>query len=626
MSEPRSPRTTTNRRRTFGPLVAWCAVSTALGCSAQIEDPNAANAGSSNPGAGSTSAGSSGNAGTSGNAGSSNNAGGTSNGTSGGSAGVPGGGVAGSAGGPTAPPLDAAAQACAASNGALNAGITRLRRLTRDQFNNTVRDLLGATGTPADALAPDERMGPFASNAIAPVTELLVTQHQEVAAKLAKDAVARMSQVSPCDLNSDTGTSTTCATRFVNDFGQRAFRRPLLAEETKDYLAVYGIGKQGGGAANGFRLVVETLLQSPFFLYHHDVGATAKPQANTVGITPYELAARLSYFLWNSMPDATLFAAAADGSLAQDATVNTQVERMLADAKAGSTIALFHRQWLRLDDLATRDKDAEAFPLYDASLVDAMQQETAFFTNQVILKGDGLLKTLLTSNVAYPQGNLFNVYGVAQPSGFKAGSPVTLDASQRAGLLTQAAFLSRNAHRDQSSPVHRGIVVRENLLCQAIPAPPNNANTSPPPPTPATTTRERFAQHTADATCAGCHTLMDPIGLGFEHYDAVGAYRDQDGGSAVDATGQILIARSDVTGPFDGAVELANKLANSSEVADCVASQWFRFSLGRIESTDDACSMVSIRDGFKASGGNVRSLLAKIATSAAFRNVRATGK
>ncbi|HWA71844.1 MAG TPA: DUF1592 domain-containing protein [Polyangiaceae bacterium] len=529
----------------------------------------------------------------------------------------------GSAGATTTTPPDTTAEACAAAKGVLNAGLTKVRRLTRDQFNNTVRDLLLTSGTPADALAPDERMGPFASNAVAPITELLVQQHEEVAAKLALDAKSRMAQISPCDLAADTGT--TCATKFVTEFGLRAFRRPLQAAEVTDYVALYGVGKQGGGAANGFRLVVEAMLQSPFFLYHHDVGSTGTPQTKAVAVTPYELASRLSYFLWNSMPDAALFGAAGNGTLSDPSVLSDQVERMLNDAKASTTIGLFHRQWLALEDLPNLDKDASAFPAYNAALADAMLQETSLFSDSVVRKGDGLLKTLLTSTQAFPQGGLFQIYGITQPSGFKAGTAVTLNGSERAGILTQAAFLARNAHRDQSSPVHRGLVVRENLLCQTIPSPPANVNNAPPPPSAATSTRERFAQHSADPNCAGCHQLMDPIGVGFEHYDAVGAYRTKDGLGAVDATGAVNGVSTGLNGAFDGAVELASKLAAAPEVENCVANQWFRFSLGRIESTDDACSMQGIRTGFHASGGNIRALLTQIAVSDAFRNVRSTG-
>lgn len=533
------------------------------------------------------------------------------------------GGMATTSGGAGGAPPDITAADCAAANGVLNAGLTKLRRLTRDQFNNTVRDLLLTTGTPADALAPDERMGPFASNAVAPITALLVQQHQEVAAKLALDAKARMAQISPCDLAADTGT--TCATRFVTEFGLRAFRRPLQTTEASDYVALYGVAKQNGGAANGFRLVVEAMLQSPFFLYHHDVGKSGAPETKAVAVTPYELASRLSYFLWNSMPDAKLFTLAGDGTLADGTVLSAQVERMLSDAKAATTIGLFHRQWLALEDLPSKDKDAVAFPAYGDALVDAMLQETSMFSDYVVRKGDGLLKTLLTSNLAFPQAGLFKLYGVAQPAGFSVGSSVLLNPNERAGVLTQAAFLARNAHRDQSSPVHRGIVVRENLLCQTIPSPPANVNNAPPPPTSATSTRERFEQHSQDPACAGCHLLMDPIGVGFEHYDAIGAYRSTDGLGAVDATGAVNGTSTSLDGAFDGALELARKLSESTQVEDCLANQWFRFSLGRIESTDDACSVLSIRDGFRASGGNIRALLTQIAVSDAFRNVRSTG-
>jgi hypothetical protein len=156
------------------------------------------------------------------------------------------------------------------------------------------------------------------------------------------------------------------------------------------------------------------------------------------------------------------------------------------------------------------------------------------------------------------------------------------------------------------------------------PPPPDNANTTPPEPTPATSTRERFAQHVADPACAGCHAFMDPIGLGFEHYDPIGAYRTMDGLGPVDATGNIVAGGADLDGQFDGAVELANKLANSEQVATCFANQWFRFSLGRMESSNDSCSISAIHESFRSSGGNVRDLLTRIALSASFRNVRVT--
>jgi len=521
--------------------------------------------------------------------------------------------------------VDVTAQACAQSGGVLNAGVTPLRRLTRDQYNNTVRDLIGATGQPASNLSDDEKIGPFHSNAIAPITELEVQQYFEVSTSLAQTAAANIGKISPCDLATDTGSSTTCATQFLTQFGRRAYRRPLTAAELQQYLSLYALGKQGAGVQNGLRLVVQTMLQSPLFLYHHDVGASGAPQPGTVAVSAYELASRISYFLWNSMPDENLFAAAASGSLSDDAALAAQVQRMLADDKAAATIASFHRQWLDVEDLGDQLKDATTFPAFSAQLTDAMTQELSLFSDYVVLQGDGRLKTLLTSNLAFPQGGLFAIYGVAQPAGFTPGMPVTLDPTRRAGILTQAAFLTKWSHADQTSPVHRGKLVRLNLLCGFIGSPPPNVNTAPPVPTPATSTRERFAQHESDPVCASCHLLMDPIGLGFEHFDPLGAFREVDGLGPVDASGQIVKAGPDLDGSFNGAIELANRLAESAVVRDCVASQWFRFSMGRMESTNDACSIQFLRTGFSASGGNIRDLLARIVLSPAFRSVRLNG-
>jgi hypothetical protein len=555
---------------------------------------------------------------------------GAAGGSGSGSAGVSGSGTGGSVGtgvaggGGSVGQVDPVAAACMASNGLLNAGLTPARRLTRDQFNNTVRDLLGATGTPADALAPDEKIGPFNSNAIAPVDVTLVQQHQEVAATLATAARSRMAQISPCDLNSDTGTSTTCATRFVTELGRRAYRRPLDTTEIQTYVALFTLGKQGATAADGFRLVVEAMLQSPFFLYHHDVGAGGTPQTGTIAITPYELASRLSYFLWNSMPDDTLFARAGDGTLATDAVLTTEVQRMLASDKAAATITLFHRQWLDVTDLPDQAKDPNVYPRYNAALGDAMMQELAMFTDHVVRKGDGLLRTLLTSNVGFPQGGLFGIYGMTQPSGYMVGTPVPLDGTQRAGILTQAAFLTRWAHGNQTSPVHRGKLIRVNVMCGRIEPPPANANTNPPPPTTATSTRQRFEQHLSDAQCASCHVMMDPIGLGFETFDGIGAFRTMDGAGPVDARGNIVNGGADLDGMFNGPVELANRLAASQTVSNCMVSQWFRYSMGRMETTNDACSIQGIRQAFTTSNGNIRELLVRIALSPAFRNVRLT--
>jgi hypothetical protein len=503
---------------------------------------------------------------------------------------------------------------CAASD-TKQVGRTQLRRMTHLQLNNTLFELLGVTGDPAQGIAPDEMVGPFVSNSRTPITDLLVEQHQELAVAVTAEVMSRRNEIAGCSLD----TEESCPASFVDNWGARAYRRPLEEVERQSYLALWSLGAEQSRDA-AFRLVVETVLQSPFFLYHVDVGITGVVGSTPTPLTGYELASRLSYFLWNTMPDQELFDRAADGTLDDDAVLEAQVERMLSHERAAATIAGFHTQWLKVGDLGTSEKDATLFPTYTPEVRAAMVEEIGGFADHIVRDGDGLMSSLFLSPLSPLPAELYGVYGVT-PSGQPSGTLVELNASERAGLLTRAAFLTAHSHRDQTSPVHRGLVVRENLLCQLLEAPPATVNNVPPSPTPATTTRERFARHNEDVSCAGCHRLMDPIGLGFESYDPIGAFRTMDGGSPVDATGELIEVDETVAGLFDGPIELSQKLANSDDVADCMASQWFRYALGRVESTADACTMAAIRKGFYVSGHNIRELLTEIVKSDAFRTV-----
>jgi hypothetical protein len=476
-----------------------------------------------------------------------------------------------------------------------------------------VRDLLGATGTPASGISPDETVGPFTSNAISPVTELLVQQHMEAAQALAVDAKARMAELSPCDLS----TGETCVREFVAAFGLKAYRRPLESAEVDAYVTLFDVG--GTDASNGFRLVVEAMLQSPYFLYHADIGSTGAPTTTPQPLTSYELASRLSYFLWDTMPDQALFELAAEGALDDDATLTAEVTRMLADGKANDSIPSFHLQWL--------DIDANQFGTLGQTqpeVATAMLNETSRFSDHVVRQGDGLLGTLLTASYSFPEGPLFETYGVSEPAGFVPGMRVELDPAERGGLLTQAGFLVKHYRGELPSPVHRGITVRENILCQPIDPPPADVVTSPLPPSLGPTARDRFIAHEADPSCGGCHTQMDPIGLALENYDGTGAFRTEEGGETIDASGIIHDAGPDLEVPFTGGVELGQRLAASRAVRDCVSNQWFRYSLGRMEAADDGCGLRSIHESFGATG-NVRELITNIVLSNAFRRVRATG-
>lgn len=498
-------------------------------------------------------------------------------------------------------------------------GLTDLRRFTGAQYENTVRDLLGYTGEAAIGFTPDERVGPFHSNVGAPVSELQVEQYMDAAEEIAAWSIEDLGGLLPCDplaMGED-----ACATQFIAEFGPRAYRRPLDAAELDGLAQVYAEGKAQGGFADGIRLVVQASLQSPWFLYHMEFGANGVNDGEAIALGDYELASRMSYFLWNSMPDDSLFAAAAAGELGDKDDLAAQVDRLLADPRARETISQFHLQWFGVDEIEGLEKNPEVFPDFSPALATAMRAETAAFAAHVVLDGDGMIDSLFTADFAMTDSpELLALYGVTLPSGHVAGDPVPLPPGERMGVLTQASVLAEHAHANQTSPVHRGKMVRENLLCQPLPPPPPGVDNVPPSPDPDATSRERFEQHRADPSCAACHEMIDPIGFAFEHYDGIGKWRDLEAGAPVDASGALTV--TDVDGPIDGVLELSTKLTQSDEVKRCVTRQWFRFAMGRTESDDDLCTNESLETSFVESGGDIQVLIRDLVLSDAFRHRR----
>lgn len=504
-----------------------------------------------------------------------------------------------------------------------NVGIDGLRRLTAAQYDNTIRDLLGIANNPSAGFSPDERSGPFKANNAAPVGELQVEQYMDAAEAVADVAVADMTTLLPCDpvaVGED-----ACAQALIEDVGAKAYRRPLTAGEVSGLMAVYDAAKAEGNGdfVNGIRVLLGAILQSPYFIYRIEFGL---PEAgeDVVLLSDHEVAARLSYFLWNTMPDEGLFSAADAGELVTEEGLAAQVDRMLADPRAEAAISSFHVQWLGTDEIELLEKSATDYPEFDLGLATAMKDETAAFARHVILEGDGRLETLLTSAETVTDNTaLLDLYGVQLPAGHQPGDPVTLPAGERAGLMTQASVLASAAHADQSSPILRGVLVRQNFFCQQLPSPPPDVDNVPPDPDPNATTRERFAEHTASPDCAGCHLLIDPIGFGFEAYDAIGKYRTMEGTLPVDDSGELI--NTDIDGPFNGGVELANMMATSDQVRECVASQWFRYAFGRSQTDDDECTTDHMNEAFAESDYDIRVLLREIAISDSFRLRRTEG-
>jgi hypothetical protein len=484
--------------------------------------------------------------------------------------------------------------------------------LTREQYDNAVRDLLGVEGHPSLSLSADEKLAAFFSNSVSPVTRLSVEQYADAAEEVALRAVDSGLDTFPgC---SDGSQHAACADSFIQSFGRRVFRRPLAADEAQRYRGLFA-GHQARGYAQAIRVVLQTLLQSANFVYHLEL----TPAPSGSGVTPlggYEMASRLAFALWNTTPDVELLDAAGSGKLDTKEGLRAEAERLLASDRARDALASFHLQWLGLDNVADTAKDTALFPQFTPAIKAAMRDETVAFADFVVRRGDGRLATLLSAPFTVASPDLLALYGAsAAPA---VDGTVSLAPTERAGLLTQGAFLAAHSHANQTSPVHRGLAVRKNLLCTDLPDPPMNVDNTPPEPDPNATTRQRFEQHRADPSCVGCHTLLDPIGVGFEAYDAIGRYRTTENGLQLDTAGELVSAGA-ASGAFRGAVELAKRLSTSAEVRDCVKKQWFRFSLGRLEGAEDACTLRSLAQDFEASDFNVKSLLVALVTSDAFR-------
>ncbi len=510
-------------------------------------------------------------------------------------------------------------------------GFVGYRRLTRAQYNNAVADLLGFDDAPADVFTPDEKIGPFTSNSVSPVGTLQLEQYMRAAEDLATRAVevdldGRLGCAVP-EAGQGWPESSTCLDDFIDEFGARVYRRPLDDDERARYRLIYEeAAASTDDPRDGLRVVIQGMLQSPFFLYHVEQGEPLGGGDDTiVALTDHEIAARLSFLLWNTIPDQELREHADAGALETSEELQAQVIRMLQDPRAREGIAGFHRQWLEIEDLHSTEKNPEVFPQYDAALAAAMQEETEQFAYRTVADGDGRLETLLLGSHTYTEDPaLLDLYGVELPPDHTPGDPVALDPSQRGGLLTHASVLASHAHADQTSPVHRGVFVRQNLLCQILPSPPPDVDDTPPDPDPDATTRERFAQHTEDPSCAACHLLIDPIGFGFENYDGIGTFRAEENGAPVDASGE-LRGTDDIDGPFVGVDELSERLAASEQVQQCISRQWFRFAFGRLEGDADECSLETIDEAFSASDHHIPALIAALVRSDAFRLRRLQG-
>ncbi len=496
-------------------------------------------------------------------------------------------------------------------------GTTLARRMTRFEYNNTVRDLLGDTTHPADNFPADEVSGVFDNQAAAlVVTDLLASGYMTASEGLATNAVKDITKLVGCDISQK--SPAVCGAQFISAFGPKAFRHPLTTAEKSLLTNVFDTALQKWDYPTAIRLVIQTALQSPHFLYRMEFGKSDPAHPGVMKLDGYEMASRLSYLFWGSMPDDALFAAADNDELATPEQIAAQAKRLLADPRAKQVVEDFHTQWLGLTILDTTTKDATYYPTFTPAMKATWEQETLSFVNHVIFDGEGDLATLLSAPYTMANKDVAAYYGLANGPTGSAFEKVDLDAKQRAGILTQPALMGAYGHADQTAPVQRGRFVRERLLCQIVAPPPANVNAVPPAVDPNVTLRERFKQHEKDPFCASCHHLMDPIGFGFEHYDSIGAWRSKEAGKPVNATGDIVDSE-DADGKFDGAIELAHRLVGSNEVHDCMVQQWFTYASGRSQTESDACSVAELQGAFTTGKYDIQGLLIALTQTDAFR-------
>ncbi len=493
-------------------------------------------------------------------------------------------------------------------------------RLTHAQYDHSVQDLLGLDVAPSAAFLPDPAVAGFDNNAQAlAVGDRLGRDYRRAAEELAGLVVAdanALADLLPC---APADGDLACATEFVEDFGRRAYRRPLAADEAARYVALFssadGLYDTGTPFEQGIRVIVEAMLQSPHFLWRPELSSDTT-DGELVRLDDWDIATRLSYLLWQSTPDDELLDAAAAGELGDAAGIEAHARRLLADPRAHATVRDFHEQWLQLDRWEDLQKDADAFPQWDPAIGLAAREETRRFVERVFDEGGGYAE-LLSSPSSVVNAELAAIYGIDGDFD-DSFVPVELDPSARAGLLTQVGFLASHAFGRETSPIHRGVFVHRQILCTVIPDPPANIDTSLPPlEGEIHTTRDAVEAHTSSQACAGCHGLVNEPGFAFEGYDAIGATRTEDHGWPVDTKGSIQL--DDTVVLFDDGVELAHAIADSEQARRCYLVNWYRYANMRQETADDACTLDRMHEALEGADYDVKELLVAMTQTTTFR-------
>ena len=513
-----------------------------------------------------------------------------------------------------------------------------LRRLTHAQYDDTVRDLLGDQTKPARSFPTEDFVNGYSNQASSQsITATLAEAYGKAAEKLARNAFRYGDQQDLIPCEPEGSDDEECARAFVESFGAKAYRRPLTSDELQFHteLTVAWATAEDDFLA-GATVAVETMLQSPHFLF-------LVPLARDSAVKQWDTASRLSYALWNTLPDSDLFAAAASGNLGSRQEIEAVARRMLERPESQRAMDGFFAQWMRFDRLRGAVKDRNRFRDYSPTVAESMTEESLQLFRHLAWN-DLDFREFFNADYTFVDDFLTTIYGMPDPQTPFRKTPYGAD-SLRGGILGHGTFLAQTGKPINTSPTERGLFVREHFLCQTIPPPPPGVDASLPPlavgAQPMTIRMTMESLHAPETACASCHKLVDPIGFGFEHFDTVGAYREEEPVRveptpqqerqgmkaethqlAIDSAGYIAgIEDSDFSSPR----EAGRILANSETCQKCVVKQLFRYFFGRHETKHDADLIQRAYNRFRESGFLFRELVLGLLVTEEFLGIEWSG-
>jgi hypothetical protein len=488
-----------------------------------------------------------------------------------------------------------------------------LRRLTRSEYRNLVRDVLEIDPPPEYALPEDWTNAGFRSTADELTTVAAATRYLDAALDIGERLLPTIHDLMPCSA-SDLAGELACIDGWLTSFGPRLFRRPMTDEEHARFLAAFEQARASETYEQSASLVVEAVLVAPELLFI-ELPSGGKP-GDVLPLDSWQVAARLSLLLWDSTPDEALLAAAERGELTSRAALAKQVGRMLEDARTHATVRSFFDDWLGLAKIPGLAADPESYPYLPRELAAELAEETRAYSEDVFQQRD--FRELFVSGRRFRSAALSGYYGdqLSQEEGVIAHDAEI--SQQSFGLLSQAGFLMTLAHAEPSSPIHRGAFVRRKLLCGRLPSAPPGVLVPLPELTTGVSKRQNITEHTAGAACVGCHGAFNDLGFALEHFDIAGTWRDSQGKLAIDT--HVSFDEPGLRADVDGALQLSQALANSPSARACAVQQLFTFALERIPTSAEQAWFDQLGRSFESSGFSMKALLTELVLSDEFRS------